>query len=109
MDSSRKDGILDQLRALLQDGLDYLSKMLELQQARFTAFALSGVLFVLQILIAFFLGAAAFILFNVGIGLALAHYLGSALYSVLILGGLYLILSVLLSFKALRWLNRLKS
>jgi hypothetical protein len=109
MDAAPKEGLIEQVRSLIKDALDYLSKVLELQQARFTAFALSGILFSLQILVAFCLGAAAFVLFNVAIGLALAHLLGSSLWAVLILGGLYAIFSILLSYKVLRWLNRLKS
>jgi hypothetical protein len=109
MEDAPKEGLLDQLQALMRDALDYLSKTLELQQARLTALLLTGILFTFQILVAFCLGAAAFILFNVGIGLALAHYLGSSLWAVVILGLMYAIFSVLLSYKALKWLSNLKS
>ncbi len=109
MDESPKEGLLDQVQALMRDAVDYLSKTLELQQARFTALLLTGILFSFQIIVAFCLGAAAFILFNVGIGLALAHFLGSSLWAVLILGLMYAIFSLLLSYKALKWLSKLKS
>jgi hypothetical protein len=109
MDTPQKESLMDQLRALLRDLFDYINKTLELQQARFTSFALSGVLFVLQIIVAFFLAAAAFILFNVAIGLGLAQLLGSATWAVVILGLFYMLLAGLLSFKALRWLKKLQS
>jgi hypothetical protein len=109
MEQPQKEGLLSQLRNLIHDTLEYLNSLLTLQQARFTAFALSGVLFILQISFAVILALAAFILFNIAIGIGLAHLLGNNLYAVAILGGAYAIIALLLSFKALRWLKKLKS
>lgn len=109
MEPEPKEGLMDQLRSLLRDGFDYLNKTLELQQARFASFALSGVLFILQIFVAFLLAAAAFILFNVAIGMALAQILGNPLWAVVILGLFYFLLAGLLSYKAIRWLKKLQS
>lgn len=108
-EDSPKEGFVDQLRALLRDGLDYLSKMLEFQQARFTAFALSGVLFVISVCIAVMLLIAAFVLFNVALGLFLTTLFDSALWSVVTLGFFYLLLAFAISFRALRWMKKLKS
>jgi hypothetical protein len=46
MEDAPKEGLLDQLQALMRDVLDYLSKTLELQQARLTALLLTGIFFI---------------------------------------------------------------
>src|SRR5205814_772840 len=109
MDETPKEGLLDQLRKLIRDGMEYLNSLLTLQQARLTSFALSGFLFTLQIIFACLLGFAAFVLFNVAIGLGLTKLLGNAFYAVGILGGVYTLLAILLSYKAVGWLRKLKS
>lgn len=103
------DSLIGQIKALMRDGVDYVNSLLTLQQARFTSLALTAVLFIIQIAFACILGLAAFILFNVAIGMALTKLLGNTLYAVSALGGLYFLLALLLSSKALRWLSKLKS
>ncbi len=109
MQETSKESLVDQLKSLLHDGAEYLNSVLTLQQARFTSFALSSVLFFVQIMFACVLGLAAFILFNVAIGLGLTQLLGNSLYAVVILGGFYFVLAILLSYKALLWLRKIKS
>ncbi len=109
MEETPQGSLIDQLKSLLRDGSEYLNSVLSLQQARFTSLALSAVLFTVQILFACVLGFAAFVLFNVGMGLALTKLLGNSLWAVGILGLLYTIFALLLSYKALNWLRKLKS
>ncbi len=109
MEETTKEGVVDQLKNLIRDGVEYLNSLLTLQQAKFTSFFLSTVLFVIQILFACLLGLAAFILFNVALGLALAKILGNGLWAVGILGSVYTVLAILLSYKAFAWLRKLNS
>lgn len=109
MKEGQEEGLFDQLKSLVRDVFDHLNKTLELQQARFTSFALSSILFTLQILVAFFLAAAAFVLFNVAIGMGLTLLFGNALWAVVSLAVFYLVAAFLLSHKALKWLKKLQS
>ncbi len=108
-ETPKKDGLVAQLKSLIADTFEYLNSLLSLQQAKFTAFFLSAVLFVLQIAFSALLVVAAFILFNVALGIGLSRLFGSNLWAVLCLGGLYVILAIVFSFRALRWFKRLKS
>jgi uncharacterized membrane protein len=106
---SSNDGIINQLRQVLKDGIDYLHSVIELLQARLTEYALSSVLFIILVCSSALLGLAAFVFLNIALGFWLKGALESTTLSILILGGGYLILSLITGGIALRWLNNLKS
>ena len=101
--------IIAALTQVLRDGIDYMESRLALIQARFFQFTLSAFVFVLLVWIAALLGIAGFVLLNVAAGFWLKSLTGSGAWAVVILGSLYLLLSLVAGAWALRWLNRLKS
>ena len=109
MSENPRENLIDQLKIVLKDALDYLNSFITLQQARFTVFTLSGVIFIIQISFACLLGLTAFILVNVALGMGLNLLLKNPFLTLLILGLIYAVLAWIISRKALRWLSNLKS
>jgi hypothetical protein len=109
MAQKSEDPLIQQLRKVIKDGLDYLQSLLTLLQARTAEMVLSGVLFVVMLGLAILFGLIALILFNIIIGMWLAQVLGNPLWGIVILGAFYGIVAFLLGFKALNWLKNLKS
>jgi uncharacterized protein (DUF2062 family) len=109
METTTTESIIEQLRKVLKDGIDYLGSVLKLQQVRLTSLTLSAAVFVALLFFAGLLGLAAFVLVNVALGMWLSQLLGNPLYSVLILGAVYALLAWLTIRKALAWLNRIRS
>ena len=104
-----KESVAEQIRRLMKDTVDYAASVLALLQARLAQYAVSTVLFTVFIGFASIFILAAFALLNVAFGVWLTRLLGSPLWSLLILGGFYGLLGVVLGWSALRWLFRLKS
>lgn len=108
-DTQTPPSTIEQLRRVLKDAIDYASATLHLFQARFAEYTLTIVVSIILLLIAAFLAVAAFIFFNVALGMWLSHVLGNPAWSVLVLGLFYGLLSVVLSWRVLKWLQGLKS
>jgi hypothetical protein len=104
-----KGSLLEQLRIVIRDGIDYIHSTLRLLQARATELALSSVLFVLLIVLAVLLCLTAFVLISVAIGLWLTDQTGSAVWSLVIIGSFYILVAIICGGKALRWFRRLRS
>jgi len=109
MSRSSEQNIINQLRQVLKDSIDYLYSVLALLQARMAEFALSGVVFTSLIAMAFLLGLASFILLNIALGVWLSHITGNPGWSILILGTSYAGLAALSIQRAFRWLKKLQS
>lgn len=99
----------EQLKQVLHDGIDYLTSSLTLLQTRLAALAMSSALFFGLLILSGLLALAAFILLTVAFGLWLAHLTNSGAISLLIIGGIYILISALAGSKALRWLKNIKS
>lgn len=108
-DTPDGDSLLDQLRRLLHDGIDYGASAIQLLQAQVTAMALSSVAFLILLFFAILAGIAAFVLLTVALGFWLSNLFGGAVWAVLIIGAVYALIAVLLGGVAIRWLSRLKS
>lgn len=106
---SNTDTLLNQLRRLLHDGIEYASSVLHLLQAQIAAMALSSVVFVLMLFFASMALIISFVLVSVAGGIWLTHQTGSSVCSLLIIGGTYLLIALILGGRALHWLKRLKS
>ncbi|MCB4756583.1 MAG: phage holin family protein [Elusimicrobia bacterium] len=106
---SEKETIVNQMKVLVKDVVDYFTSVIELFQARMTAYALSTILFLLLVGFAGILVLISFTLFNVALGTWLVQLTGNPLWAILILGTFYGILGVILGGIALRWYLRLKS
>ena len=109
MRNSENNSLINQLRQVIKDGIDYLQSSLQLLQARAAEFALSGILFGFLLLSGFLLGVAAFVFYNIALGCWLAKILGSVPLSITVLGSGYALLAVICITIALRWLKTLKS
>jgi hypothetical protein len=111
MNTTNKNGsssLIDDLRDVVRDAIDYSASAMGVLQARLTTYALSTILFFLLIVFASLLLIGAFVFFNIAIGVALAHSVGTA-WALLILGSFYLLLSIAIGGVALSWAKRLKS
>lgn len=106
---SPNGSLMDQLKAALRDGIDYGVSRLSYLQARTAELALSSLVFAVLMVAALLLGIAAFVLLNVAAGFWLTHLTGHAGWSLLILGGAYILLGGGCAAVALRWLKQLKS
>ena len=100
---------LGQIKKMLEDAVNYAKSQLELLQAQFASLALSSVLFIAFIAFASLCGIISFILLSVALGIWLAQILGGAIYSLLIIGGVYALIAIGLGGYAVRWLKNLKS
>jgi len=109
MENQNGTSLIDDLRSVVRDGIDYAGSVLALLQARLTEYALSTILFFLLIAFSSLLLIAAFVFFNVAIGMGLARWLGNPTWAILILGSFYFVLSAILGAIALSWLKRLRS
>lgn len=104
-----QNSLIDELRQVIKDGVDYLQAALALLQARMAEYALTGVVFAALIASALLLGVAAFIFYNIALGMWLSKVFGSGLCAISVLGSFYALLALIAVFIALRWLNTLKS
>lgn len=108
-DESTDSTLIKQFRRVLKDGIDYLSSALALLQARAAEMALSSLLFAALLLFAAILGMAALVLAIVALGFWLTHVTGNVGWSLLIIGGILASIAAASVWRALRWLNQLKS
>ena len=106
---SKNGSLVDQLKAVLKDAIDYAVSQLAYLQARITELALSSLVFAVLIVAAGILGLAAFVLINVALGFWLTHLTGHAGWSLLILGVAYIVVGGICAGVALRWLKQLRS
>lgn len=104
-----QSSLSEQIKSVMRDGVDHFSSSLLLLQARFTEMALTSTFFVGLVIAAAILGFVAFVILSIALGVWLSHVLGSVLWSLLVIGLIYVIFSGLCLLKALKWLNRLKS
>lgn len=109
MEKENGTSLIDDLRAVIKDTVDYAGSVGALLQARLTSYALSTILFILLIAFASLLLIAAFVFFNIAAGVLIARALGSPGWALLIMGSFYLALSAILGGIALSWAKRLKS
>lgn len=103
------DNLIQQLRRVLKDAIDYLQSVVTLLQVRLTELALSSVVFVCLIFAALFLGVLSFMMFNIALGVWLAYVTQSAGWAILILGAFYGVLAALSGTVAMRWLKKIQS
>jgi hypothetical protein len=101
--------LIHQLRRVLKDGIDYLGSALTLLQARAAEMALSSLVFAALLMFAAILAMAALVLMIVALGFWLTHVTGNVGWSLLIIGGLLAVIAAASAWRALRWLNQLKS
>ena len=101
--------LVNQLRLVLKDGIDYAGSVLRLLQAQAAALALSSVSFLVLIFFCVGAGVIGFILLSVALGMWLTNVTGHAGWALLIMGGIYFVLAAVAGSTALRWLKRLKS
>jgi hypothetical protein len=107
--TTENGSLLDQLKHVIQSGVDYAMSSLRLLQAQVAAMALSSVVFLVLIIIALLCVITAFVLFSVAFGVWLTHVTGSAGWALLIMGGIYTVLAAGTGGYALHWLKNLKS
>ncbi len=107
--SNQTGSLIDQLRRVVRDAIDYAASVLRLLQAQMTAMALSSLMFVLMIFFAIVSGLTAFVLVSIAFGIWLSHVTGSAAWSLLIIGAVYGVISLGLGGYVARWLSRLSS
>lgn len=108
-ETETNESLMDQLKAVLRDGVDYGVSQLAYLQAKAAALAMSSLLFAILIGASVLLGIAAFVLLNVATGFWLTQLTGHAAWALLILGGAYLLLGGICAGIALRWLKQLQS
>jgi hypothetical protein len=106
---TKKPTLLEQLGAVLQNGVDYAASSLRLLQAEAAAIALSSVTFLVLIMLTVLTGFVAFVLFSVALGMWLSHVTGSTGWALVIMGGFYAILAGAAGLIAFRWLTKLRS
>ena len=108
-DESLDQSLIKQLRRAIKDGVDYLGSMLSLVQARAAEVALSSLVFAALLMVAGILGLGAVVLLVVALGFWLTHLTGHVGWALLILGGVLAGIAAASVWRALRWLNNLKS
>lgn len=108
-EDSADQSIVQQLRRVLKDGVDYLGSVLSLAQARAAEVALSSLVFAALLVFAGILGMGALVLIVVALGFWLTHLTGHVGWALLILGGVSAGIAGACVWRALRWLDQLKS
>jgi hypothetical protein len=101
--------ITGQIKGVVRDAIDYLGSTLNLLQARFVELTLSSAVFLALLAVAILFALAALILLNIALGIWLTQIVGNVVWSLVILGGLYSILSWAIVASGLRWLRKLRS
>ncbi len=108
-EESTDSTLVNQLRRVVKDGIDYLGSVLSLVQARTAEVALSSLVFAALLLFAATLGMASLVVLIVALGFWLTHVTGHVGWSLLIIGGLLASIAAASVWRALRWLETLKS
>ena len=108
-DESTDQNLIHQLRRAFKDGVDYLASVASLLQARAADIALSSLVFAALLVFAGILAFAALILMIVALGFWLTHVTGHVGWALLILGGVLAAIAAASVWRALRWLDQLKS
>jgi TRAP-type mannitol/chloroaromatic compound transport system permease small subunit len=106
---SSQSSILDSLRSVLHNGVDYLMSSIGLLQARMTGVALSAVVFIFVFLICLLFVLASFILMTIAFGMWLAKVTGNPIWSLIILGFIYLLMAGIVAKIASKSLHKLNS
>ncbi len=101
--------LIQQLRRLVKDAIDYLGSVLSLLQARVAEMALSSLVFAALLVVGGLLGFSGLVLAVVALGFWLTAVTGHVGWALLILAGVLGLASFLCVFRALRWLRELKS
>lgn len=108
-EETQDSSIIDQLRLVLRDGVDYGASVLRLLQAQATQVALSSFLFLLLVAFAFVSGIIGFLLISTAIVIYLTNVTGSAGWAFLIMSTVYFVMAAICGGVAIRWLKNLKS
>lgn len=108
MDEQPKISLLGRLKTFFIDGVEFAAGRMEMLQIQFMERLLSSVLFVFLVIMMFLLALGSFVLLNVGVGIWLAHKTGSAVWSALILGSAYLVLTMISACGAMYWIKRIR-
>lgn len=108
-EESTDQNLVSQLRRAFKDGVDYLGSVVSLLQARAADIALSSLVFAALLVFACLLGFAALVLVIIALGFWLTHVTGHVGWALLILGGVLAALAAASVWRALAWLNQLKS
>jgi hypothetical protein len=108
-EESTDQTLIKQLRRAIKDGIDYLGSMLSLAQARAAEITLSSLVFVALLMVAAVMGVSAVVLMIVSLGFWLTHLTGHVGWALLILGGVLAAIAGASVWRALHWLNHLKS
>ena len=108
-EESTDQTLASQIRRAIKDCVDYMGSVLSLVQARAAELALSSLLFAALVVFASLLGFASLVLVVVALGFWLTAVTGHVGWALLIIGGLMAVLAAASVWKALRWLNHLKS
>lgn len=88
---SHQSSILESIKLVLHNGIDYLMSSITLLQARMTGMALSAVVFIVTLFVCLLLALAAFALLTVALGMWLAKVTGHPAWALVILGSFYLL------------------
>ena len=102
-----QSSLLDGIKHVFTDGLDYFQSTLTLIQARMTGMALSAILFIIFLIACGILVMASFVLFTVAVGIWLTKVTGHATYSLGILGAFYALLAIAVGQRAFSWLKKM--
>lgn len=108
-EESTDSTLITQLRRVVKDGIDYLGSVVTLLQARTAEIALSSLVFASLLAFSVVLGMAALVVLIVALGFWLTHLTGHVGWALLIIGGLLGAMSAASVWRALRWLENLKS
>ena len=102
-------GVIQQLRRVAKDGIDYLGSVLQLAGARAAEMAMSSLVFAALLVFAGILGLGALVLVVVALGFWLTQVTGHVGWALLILGGVLGVIAGACAWRAVRWLDQLKS
>jgi hypothetical protein len=108
-DEANNDTVTGQARQVIKDGIDYLGSVLSLVQARAAEVALSSLVFAALLVFAAILALGAVVLAVVALGFWLTHVTGHVGWALLILGGVLAGIATATVWRAMKWLNQLKS
>jgi len=108
-EESTDSTLVNQLRRVFKDGVDYLGSVLSLLQARTAEVALSSLVFAALLVFGAILGLGALIVLVVALGFWLTNVTGHVGWALLIIGGVLSALAAASVWRALNWLKNLKS
>lgn len=108
-ENAPQGSVLDALKRVVLDGIDYFQSIITLTQARMTGMALSAAVFLLFLVVCGVLAFASFTLLTIAFGMWLTKITGHAAWALVILGGLYGIIALIAANRAAQWMKKLNS